>query len=53
MKKFRKAIYRAANINYEPTWTPSGAYCITQETTPEVFSSKWIGDTEYCVEVEV
>ena len=35
MRGFRKAIYRVANINYDPTWTPSGAYCITQEVVPE------------------
>ena len=49
MKIFRKAIYREANINYDPTWTPSGAYCITQEVVPEVFTSKWIGSSTYCV----
>ena len=49
MNKFRKAIYRVANINYKPTWAPSGAYCITQETTPEVFTPKWLGTGEYCL----
>ena len=49
MKKFRKVIYRVVNINYEPTWTPSGEYCITQEVTPEVFTPKWLGTGEYCV----
>ena len=49
MKIFRKAIYREANINYDPTWLPTGEYCITQETTPEVFTPKWLGTGEYCV----
>ena len=35
MNNFKKNIYRVVNINYEPTWTPSGEYCITQEVTPE------------------
>lgn len=52
MKIFRKAIYREANINYDPTWLPTGEYCITQEVTPEVFTPKWVGDSVYCVTEE-
>lgn len=52
MKIFRKAIYREANINYDPTWLPNGEYCITQEVAPEVFTPKWVGNSEYCVTEE-